>query len=81
VLVGLLTNVDRVAGAIPIVGYVFGGSMTALPVSVTGDIRNPLVGAARTRGPSPTAARHLRADPQTARASSSSGRGNQTAAK
>jgi hypothetical protein len=43
VLVGLLTNVDRVAGAIPIVGYVFGGSMTALPVSVTGDIRNPLV--------------------------------------
>ena len=43
VLVGLLTNVDRVTGAIPIVGYVFGGSMTALPVSVTGDIRNPLV--------------------------------------
>jgi len=43
VLVGLLTNVDRVTGAIPIVGYVFDGSMTALPVSVTGDIRNPLV--------------------------------------
>ena len=43
VLVGLLTNVDRVTGAIPIVGYVFGGSMTALPVSVSGDIRNPLV--------------------------------------
>jgi hypothetical protein len=43
VLVGLLTNVDRVTGAIPIVGYVFGGSMTALPVSVTGDIRDPLV--------------------------------------
>ncbi|HEY1290071.1 MAG TPA: AsmA-like C-terminal region-containing protein [Burkholderiales bacterium] len=43
VLVGLLTNVDRVTGAIPIVGYVFGGSMTALPVSVTGDIRNPTV--------------------------------------
>ena len=43
VLVGLLTNVDRVTGAIPIVGYVFGGSMTALPVSVTGDIRHPLV--------------------------------------
>jgi hypothetical protein len=43
VLVGLLTNVDRVTGAIPLVGYVFGGSMTALPVSVTGDIRNPLV--------------------------------------
>jgi hypothetical protein len=43
VLVGLLTNVDRVTGAIPIAGYVFGGSMTAIPVSVTGDIRNPLV--------------------------------------
>jgi hypothetical protein len=43
VLVGLFTNVDRVTGAIPIVGYVFGGSMTAVPVSVTGDIRNPLV--------------------------------------
>ncbi|MFL6571616.1 MAG: AsmA-like C-terminal region-containing protein, partial [Burkholderiales bacterium] len=43
VLIGLLTNVDRVTGAIPIVGYVFGGSMTALPVSVSGDIRNPLV--------------------------------------
>jgi hypothetical protein len=43
VLVGLLTNVDRITGAIPIVGYVFGGSMTALPVGVTGDIRDPLV--------------------------------------
>jgi hypothetical protein len=43
VLVGLFTNVDRVTGAIPIVGYVFGGSMTAIPVSVTGDIRDPLV--------------------------------------
>ena len=43
VLVGLFTNVDRVTGAIPIVGYVFGGAMTAVPVSVTGDIRNPLV--------------------------------------
>jgi hypothetical protein len=43
VLIGLLTNVDRVTGAIPIVGYVFGGSLTAIPVSVTGDIRNPLV--------------------------------------
>ena len=43
VLVGLLTTVDRVAGAIPIISDVFGGSLTALPVSVTGDIRNPLV--------------------------------------
>src|SRR6185503_18274354 len=39
VLVGLLTTVDRVAGAIPIVGDIFGGSLTALPVSVSGDIR------------------------------------------
>jgi len=43
VLVGLLTTVDRVAGAIPIVGDIFGGSLTALPVSVSGDIRDPLV--------------------------------------
>jgi hypothetical protein len=43
VLVGLLTTVERVAGAIPILGYVLGGAMTALPVGVSGDIRNPLV--------------------------------------
>ena len=43
VLVGLLTTVDRVAGAIPIVGDIFGGSLTALPVEVSGDIRDPLV--------------------------------------
>ena len=43
VLVGLLTTVDRVAGAIPIIGDVFGGSMLALPVGVSGDIRDPLV--------------------------------------
>jgi len=43
VLVGLLTTVDRIAGAIPIVGDIFGGSLTALPVSVSGDIRDPLV--------------------------------------
>ena len=43
VLVGLLTTVDRVAGAIPIIGDVFGGSMLALPVSVSGDIRDPRV--------------------------------------
>lgn len=43
VLVGLLTTVDRVAGAIPILGDVFGGSMLALPVSVNGDIRDPRV--------------------------------------
>jgi hypothetical protein len=43
VLLGLLTTVDRVAGAIPIIGDVFGGSMLALPVSVSGDIRDPRV--------------------------------------
>jgi hypothetical protein len=43
VLVGLLTTVDRVAGAIPLIGDVFGGSLTALPVSVSGDIRDPRV--------------------------------------
>ena len=43
VLVGLLTRVDRLAGAIPIFGDVFGGSMTALPMSVNGDIRNPII--------------------------------------
>jgi hypothetical protein len=43
VLVGLLTTVDRVVDAIPIVGGIFGGTMAALPVSVKGDIRNPEV--------------------------------------
>ena len=43
VLVAPLTNVDRVVGAIPILGDVLGGSLTALPVGVTGDIRDPLV--------------------------------------
>jgi hypothetical protein len=43
VLVGLLTRVDRVAGAIPLFGYVVGGSLTAVPVTVTGDIRDPRV--------------------------------------
>jgi hypothetical protein len=43
VLVGLLTTVDRVAGAVPLLGDVFGGSLTALPVAVSGDIRNPRV--------------------------------------
>ncbi len=43
VLVGLLTRVDRISGAIPIIGEVFGGSMTALPMAVRGDIRNPVI--------------------------------------
>jgi hypothetical protein len=43
VLVGLLTTVDRVAGAVPLIGDVFGGSLTALPIEVSGDIRDPRV--------------------------------------
>lgn len=43
VLVGLLSSVDRVTGAIPILGNVLGGTLIALPVSVSGDIRDPLV--------------------------------------
>ena len=43
VLVGLLTTVDRIAEAVPILGDIFGGSMTAIPVGVHGDIRDPLI--------------------------------------
>jgi hypothetical protein len=43
VLVGLLATVDRIAEAVPIIGDIFGGSMTAIPVGVHGDIRDPLI--------------------------------------
>jgi hypothetical protein len=43
VLVGLLTTVDRIAEAVPIIGDIFGGSMTAIPMGVSGDIRDPLI--------------------------------------
>jgi len=43
VLVGLLSSVDRVTGAIPILGNVLGGTLIAVPVSVSGDIRDPRV--------------------------------------
>ena len=43
VLVAPLTTVERVVGAIPLIGDVFGGTMVALPVSVNGDIRDPTV--------------------------------------
>jgi uncharacterized protein involved in outer membrane biogenesis len=43
VLVGLLGTVDRIAGAIPLLGSVFGKSLTAVPVAVSGDIRDPRV--------------------------------------
>ena len=66
VLVAPLTSIERVVGAIPLLGDVFGGTMVALPVSVNGDIRDPQRGAARpARGHRP-AARHLRARAQAA---------------
>jgi hypothetical protein len=43
VLVALLSRVERVVGAIPILGDVFGGTMLAVPVAVHGDIRDPYV--------------------------------------
>jgi len=43
VLVGLLSSVDRVTSAIPILGDVLGGTLIAVPVSVSGDIRDPRV--------------------------------------
>jgi hypothetical protein len=43
VLVAPLTSIERVVGAIPLLGDVFGGAMVALPVSVNGDIRDPRV--------------------------------------
>jgi hypothetical protein len=35
--------IDRVVRAIPIFGYVFGGTLTSVPVGVSGDIRHPKV--------------------------------------
>jgi Predicted membrane protein len=43
VLLAPLASVERVVGAIPLLGDVFGGTMVALPVEVIGDIRNPYV--------------------------------------
>jgi hypothetical protein len=43
VMVAPLAHVDRAVGAIPIVGHVLGGALTAVPVGVTGDIRDPLI--------------------------------------
>ena len=43
VLVAPLTTVERVVGAIPLLGDVFGGTMVALPIAVNGDIRNPVI--------------------------------------
>ena len=43
VLVGILGQVDRVIAGIPLLGRVLGGTLLALPVSVRGDIRDPVV--------------------------------------
>jgi hypothetical protein len=43
VLVAPLGRVDRLVRGIPVVGYVIGGTLTSIPVGVSGDIRSPLV--------------------------------------
>ena len=43
VLVAPLARVDRLVGAIPILGNVLGGVLTTVPVAVSGDIRDPRV--------------------------------------
>jgi len=43
VLVAPLALVDEAVRKLPILGYVIGGSLTSLPVGVSGDIRDPLV--------------------------------------
>ena len=43
VLVAPFARVDRLARKVPIVGYIFGGALTSIPVGVSGDIRDPLV--------------------------------------
>lgn len=43
VLVAPFGRIDRLVRKLPIVGYVFGGALTSIPVGVSGDIRSPLV--------------------------------------
>ena len=43
VLVAPLARVDRIVGAIPILGNLLGGVLTTVPVAVSGDIRDPRV--------------------------------------
>lgn len=43
VLVAPFSTLDRLVRRLPVVGYVVGGSLTSVPVSVTGDIRSPTV--------------------------------------
>jgi hypothetical protein len=43
VLVAPFGRVDRLVRGIPVIGYVIGGTLTSIPVGVSGDIRSPLV--------------------------------------
>ncbi len=43
VLVAPFSRVDELVRKLPILGYIIGGSLTSLPVGVSGDIRDPLV--------------------------------------
>jgi hypothetical protein len=43
VLVAPLSRLDSLVRALPLVGYVIGGTLTSWPVRVTGDIRDPSV--------------------------------------
>jgi hypothetical protein len=43
VLVAPFGRVDRLVRGVPVIGYVVGGTLTSIPVSVSGDIRSPLV--------------------------------------
>jgi hypothetical protein len=43
VLVAPFGRLDQVVRKVPVVGYIFGGAFTSVPVGVSGDIRDPLV--------------------------------------
>jgi hypothetical protein len=43
VLVAPLGRLDQIVRKVPILGYVIGGTLTSVPVGVSGDIRDPLV--------------------------------------
>jgi uncharacterized protein YhdP len=43
VLVAPFSRLDRIVRSVPVIGYIFGGALTSIPVGVSGDIRNPIV--------------------------------------
>jgi len=43
VLVAPFSRLDELARKVPILGYILGGTLTSVPVGVSGDIRDPLV--------------------------------------